>query len=154
MISFSVAFDENKGIGLNNMLPWHIKEDLKLFKQNTIYKTIIMGRTTYEGLPNKLKDREIVVVTRNKDYQTVDAIVVNDIDEFLNKHKDDEKEYVVCGGSKIYEQCDKYASKAYVSFVKGSPEVDTYFNNFDMNDWNIDFEEEYNDFIYRELTRK
>ena len=57
MFSFSVAFDPNKGIGIKGVIPWHIKEQLQLFKKNTLNKNILMGQTTYDKLPGKLKDR-------------------------------------------------------------------------------------------------
>ena len=61
MFSFSVAFDKNRGIGICDRLPWHIKEELALFKKNTINKNIIMGRKTYQNLPSKLKNRNIFI---------------------------------------------------------------------------------------------
>ena len=63
MISFSVAFDPNKGIGIRGALPWHLKDELKIFKRNTLYKNILMGQTTYDGLPRKLADRYITVAS-------------------------------------------------------------------------------------------
>ena len=62
MISFSVAMEPDKGIGIRGSLPWHLKDELKLFKQNTLYKHILMGQTTYDNLPRKLVDRYITVV--------------------------------------------------------------------------------------------
>ncbi|MDO4198480.1 MAG: dihydrofolate reductase [Erysipelotrichaceae bacterium] len=154
MISFSVAFDPNKGIGIKGSLPWHIKEELKLFKSNTIYKTILMGQTTYEGLPRKLVDRTIMVVCNDPEYHPEGVEVIGDLISFLKEHQDDEKEYIVCGGASIYRQSYEYASKAYVSFIRNEYETDTKFDNFDLNDWNIDKEVEYEEFVYRELNRK
>ena len=156
MISFSVAFDPNKGIGLNGSLPWHIKEELKLFKANTMGHTIIMGRTTYEGLPRKLVGRKIVVVTRDSSYSVddPDCMVVNDLEEYLKEHANDDEEIIVCGGATIYKQSYKYASKAYVSFVKKEYETDTKFNEFNLDEWKVTSEVEYEEFIYRELERK
>ena len=156
MISFSVAFDPNKGIGLNGSLPWHIKEELKLFKANTMGHAIIMGRTTYEGLPRKLVGRKIVVVTRDSSYSVddPDCMVVNDLEEYLKEHVNDDEEIIVCGGATIYKQSYQYASKAYVSFVKKEYETDTKFNEFNLDEWKVTSEVEYEEFIYRELERK
>ena len=154
MISFSVAIDPNKGIGNKGALPWHLKDELQIFKRNTLYKNIVMGQTTYDGLPRKLKDRYVTVISIDPDYQPEDADVAHDLVSFLEEHKDDEEEYIICGGASIYRQAYPYCEKAYVSFVKQTYETDTCFDTFDLNDWQITLEEDHPDFIYRELKRK
>ncbi len=154
MISFSVAFDPNKGIGIEGSLPWHLKDELKIFKRNTMYKNILMGQTTYDGLPRKLADRYITVVSIDPDYQPEDAEVTHDLIAFLKEHENDETEYIVCGGASIYRQAYPYAKKAYVSFVKVPYDVDTWFDAYNDEDWEVVVEEDYTDFIYRELLRK
>ena len=154
MISFSVALDPNKGIGYKGALPWHLKDELKLFKQNTLYKNIVMGQTTFDGLPRKLEDRYITVISLDPEYRVEGVSVVNDLIAFLEEHKEDETEYIICGGASIYRQSYPYCSKAYVSFVKEEYETDTKFDAFDLNDWDIIKEEDHPDFIYRELIRK
>ena len=154
MISFSVALDPNKGIGYRNVLPWHIKEELQVFKRNTLYKHIVMGQTTYDNLPGKLKDRYITVVSLDPDYRPIDVQVENDLIAFLQRHENDSEEYIICGGASIFRQAYPYAKKAYVSFIKKEYEVDTYFDAFDLNEWEIVKEEEHEEFIYRELSRK
>ena len=154
MISFSVAMDPNKAIGIKGSLPWHLKDELKLFKSNTLYKNIVMGQTTYDTLPNKLADRYITVISLDPEYHPVDVKVENDLIAFLEEHKDDETEYIICGGASIYRQSYPYCRKAYVSFIKDVYEVDTRFESFELSDWNITKEVEYPDFIYRELERK
>lgn len=154
MISFSVALDPNKGIGYKNVLPWHIREELQVFKRNTLYKHIVMGQTTYDNLPGKLKDRYITVVSLDPEYHPVNVQVENDLIAFLKKHENDSEEYIICGGASIFRQAYPYATKAYVSFIKKEYEVDTYFDVFDLNEWDIIVEEEHEEFIYRELHRK
>ena len=156
MISFSVAFDPNKGIGKDGKLPWHIKEELQVFKRNTLYKNILMGQTTYDHMPGKLKNRHTIVVTIDPNYHVddEDTDVIYDLIAFLKEHQYDEEEYIVCGGASIYRQAYPYATKAYVSFIKNVYEVDTYFDIFDLNDWEITKEVEHDDFLERELTRK
>ena len=156
MLVISIAMDENKGIGFKNALPWHLREELQLFKQNTLYKNIIMGDTTYDNLPRKLKDRHTIVCSLDENYTTddPDAEVIYDLMTFIHEHEDDEEEYIVCGGASIYRLTYPYCKKALISFVKGEYEVDTYFDVFDMEDWQIVREVEYDDFIYREMVRK
>ena len=153
MISFSVAIDPNKGIGIKGSLPWHIKEELQLFKQNTMNKNILMGQTTYDNLPGSLPGRKITVVSMDPNYHKDGVEVTNDLIQFLKDHQKDETEYIVCGGASIYRQAYPYASKAYVSFIKKEYEVDTKFDVFDLNDWNIDLEEDHEEFVYRKLSR-
>ena len=147
--------DPNKGIGYKGALPWHLKEELKLFKRNTLHKNILMGQTTYDGLPRKLVDRHTIVCTIDPEYSTddPDAEVIYDLKSFLEEHQDDEEEYIICGGASIYKQAYPYCKKAWISFIKDEYEVDTHFDIFDINDWNIDKEIEYDDFIYRELSK-
>lgn len=154
MLSFSIAFDPNKGIGYKNVMPWHIKDEFKIFRRNTMYKNIVMGQTTYDNLPNKLKDRYTTVVSIDKNYHPEDADVTYDLIEFLKQHENDETEYIICGGASIYRQAYPYCKKAYVSFIKKEYVVDTYFDVFDMNDWEIVEEEDHEEFIYRELKRR
>ena len=154
MISFSIAIDPNKGIGINGQLPWHIKEELQLFKANTLHKNIIMGQTTYDNLPRKLVDRNMYVVSNDPNYKLDEGIVINDLIAFLQQHQNDETEYIVCGGASIYKQAYPYFQKGYISFIKNGYEVDTYFDIFNEDDWIIDKQVEYDEFIYQELSRK
>lgn len=154
MISFSVAIDPNKGIGIKGSLPWHIKEELQVFKQNTMNKNILMGQTTYDNLPGNLPGRKITVVSIDPEYKREGVEVTNDLIKFLQDHQFDETEYIICGGASIYRQSYPYASKAYVSFIKREYEVDTRFETFDLKDWNIIKEVDHQDFIERELIRK
>ena len=154
MISFSVAVDPNCGIGYKGVMPWHIKEEFKVFRRNTMFKNIVMGQTTYDNLPGKLKDRYITVVSIDPEYEREGVTVVHDLIAFLEEHRDDEEEYIICGGASIYRQSYPYAKKGYISFIKKEYEVDTYFDAFDPDDWVITAEEDHEDFIYRELSRK
>ena len=154
MISFSVAIDPNKGIGIKGSLPWHIKEELQVFKRNTMDKHILMGQTTYDNLPGNLPGRKIIVVSIDPEYKKDEVEVIYDLISFLKEHQHDETEYIVCGGASIYRQSYEYATKAYVSFIKKEYEVDTKFESFDLNDWNITKEIDHQDFIERELVRK
>lgn len=156
MISFSVAVDPNLGIGKDGKLPWHIKEELQVFKRNTLNKNIIMGQTTYDNMPGKLKDRHTIVATIDPNYKVddEDTEVIYDLIAFLKDHQFDETEYVVCGGASIYRLALPYASKAYMSFIKKPYDVDTYFNGFDLNDWDILKEIDHDEFVERELKRK
>jgi dihydrofolate reductase len=154
MLSFIVAFDPNQGIGIKGSLPWHIRDDLKLFKQNTLGKNIVMGQTTYENLPRKLTDRRIFVVSNDEDFHDDEVTIIRDLIPFLQLHQNDEEEYFICGGASIYRQSYPYCNRAFISFVKKEYEVDTHFGVFDFDDWFITKEVDYDEFIYRELIRR
>ncbi|MGN1406211.1 MAG: dihydrofolate reductase [Erysipelotrichaceae bacterium] len=146
MFSLVVAMDRQKGIGLSSSLPWHISAELRHFRALTLNKTLIMGSNTFKSLPNKLNNRTILTVSRNKGD-------INDLISFLEEHQDDEFEYLIAGGAEIYSQAYKYCKKAYVSFIRGTYKADSYFDLFDINDWDIIYTEEYDEFIYKELRR-
>lgn len=153
MISFSVALDPNKGIGKNGSLPWHIREELQLFKANTMGKNIVMGQTTYDNLPNKLEGRDKTIVSIDLSYRPDGVKISHDLIQFLKDHENDDEEYIICGGASIYRQSYPYAKKAYVSFIKKEYDVDTKFEEFNLEDWEIVKEVEYEEFVYRELKR-
>ena len=154
MFSFSVAFDSNQGIGINGVLPWHIKEELQLFKKNTLHKNILMGQTTYDKLPGKLKNRNMFVVSWEEAYQPEGVTVVRDLIGFLEENKDHDTEYIICGGASIYNQAYPYCKRGYVSVIKDEYKVDTYLDCFHFEDWNKVEEVEYDKFIYYLLERK
>ena len=83
-----------------------------------------------------------------------DAEVTHDLIGFLKEHENDETEYVVCGGASIYRQAYPYAKKAYISFIRKEYEVDTWFDVYEEDDWNVILEEDYDEFVYRVLERK
>ena len=64
MISLIAAMDENRVIGSNNEMPWHLPEDLKYFKRVTMGHPVIMGRKTFESIGRALPGRENIVVSR------------------------------------------------------------------------------------------
>lgn len=155
MISFSVALDPKHGIGYKGKLPWHIKEELQVFKSNTIHKNILMGQTTFDHMPGLLKDRHTIVVTNDLNYKVdnKDVEVIYDLISFLKKHESDETEYVICGGASIYKQALPYAKKAYISFIKKEYEVDTYLNDLDLSKFKLIKEIEHDEFIEREFEK-
>ena len=90
-----VAADNNWGIGYQNRLLVSIPSDMKFFRQKTTGNVVVMGRKTLESFPNglPLKNRVNIVLTKNKNYQVKDAVIVHSIDEVLEelkKYDDDE----------------------------------------------------------------
>jgi len=99
------AMDPNRGIGKDNKMPWHLSADLKHFKETTLGGTVIMGRKTWEGIPEKFKPfsgRTNVVMTRQSDFQVPEGVLMaSSLDEALKLG--DERLFVI-GGAGVYEQ--------------------------------------------------
>ena len=136
ILSIIVAIGENNEIGCMNGLLWHLPADLKRFKTLTTDHTVVMGRKTFESLPNgPLPNRRNVVISRNQQFTHHDCLVVSSLEEALIKLSD-EKEVYVIGGSQIYCQALPYASKLYLTLVHASfPEADTFFPEIDLTRW-------------------
>ena len=125
-----VAVDKNWAIGNDNKLLVSIPQDMKFFRETTMGKVVVMGRKTLESFPGgqPLKKRTNIVLTRDKNYQVKDAIVVNTVDELLQELKKyDEEEIYVIGGESIYRQMLPYCKVAHVTKINHAYEADTYF---------------------------
>lgn len=141
-----VAVDQNWAIGKDNDLLVSIPADMKMFRQETTGKVVVMGRKTLETFPNglPLKNRTNIIITKNKDFQVKDAIVVHSIEEALEAVKDYPTEDVYCiGGDSIYRQMLPYCDVAHITKIEFAYEADRYFPNLDeMTDWEIETESE------------
>lgn len=144
-VSLIVALNFNNVIGSNNDLPWHMKADLKRFKDVTKNKPVIMGRKTFESLGKKpLPHRQNVVLTRDRAYEA-DCDVAHSLNEaFLLAQNADE--IVVIGGEKVYKQLIPFYNKMYVTIVENDLEGDAHFpwDSFDWNYWHISQFESHN----------
>ena len=116
-----VARSANGVIGKDGGLPWHCKGDLQFFKRTTMDRKIVVGRTTFEGLP-PLKGREIFVLTRNPDAHFDVATVVSN-------PADVPADAIVCGGAAVYDLMIPQCDRLLVTTVKREVEGDTYFNS-------------------------
>ena len=124
------AIGENNEIGHNGDLIFHIKEDMKFFKETTEDHTVVMGRRTWESLPGKLKNRQNLVVT-HQDLKGPDGIIRN-VDDFIVKHKETTEEIFIIGGASVYEKFLPYAKTLYLTEISAPcPDADTFFPTFD-----------------------
>ncbi len=148
------AVDNNWNIGYDGGMLFKISEDLKRFRRLTEGNIVIMGRKTFESLPNKraLPNRVNIVITRDKEYSASDVIVINSLEELfplLEKlNPDNEMNNFVIGGGNIAQQLISYCHKAYITKVFKTFEVaDTLIPNLDLDDdWKIVNESE----VYRQ----
>ena len=160
-ISLIVAVAEDRAIGDKGNLLWHLSSDLKRFKAITTGHTIIMGRKTYDSLPNgALPNRRNIVISRQLK-SLKDAEVYSDIDEALKAASDEDIVYII-GGGEIYNKTFPLAEELHLTLVhKSYPEADTRFPEWKLTDWNILKQEQIGqdeknelDSVYYHLTRK
>lgn len=141
--SLVVATDENLGIGLKGDLPWKIKSDLKYFRDLTSLtkdkskkNAVIMGRTTWESIPEKfrpLPNRLNIILSRNQTMSVNGAELANSIDQALEISKRNSAENCfVIGGGKVYQEAihSPFCQSIYITEIKGNFSCDTFFPNF------------------------
>lgn len=138
MLNIIVAMNNNRVIGKDNKLIWHISEDMKRFKELTWNKTIIMGRKTFESLPGILPNRKHIVITKDHNYNIEDenVLVVNNIEDILRYVHSDEEVFVI-GGGEVYKQLLPYCNKLYLTKISSNEEGNIYFPKFNTDDYNI-----------------
>ena len=138
MLSIIVAVDENFLIGNGNDLPWNEPADLKYFKKITMGHSLLMGYNTYLSIVSRigktLPGRTSYVLTYEKELQH-DAIIVSNVDELINKFKDEE--LFVIGGKMIYELLLPKADKLYLTRIEGTHEGNVYFPTINFNEFRL-----------------
>lgn len=130
------AVAENRVIGNKNALPWHLPADFKYFKETTLNKTIVMGLNTFKSIGEKpLPGRKHIILNNDLSYiPPEDCLVAHSIDEVMEMAKDI-PEVMICGGASVYKQFLPLSQRLYLTYVKASPEGDTYFPEVDMEEW-------------------
>lgn len=139
IISLIAALTENRVIGKDNDLPWHLPDDMKYFMQTTSGHHVIMGRKNYESIPAKfrpLPNRTNIVVTRQNDYHAPGCSVVNSISQGIDMAiENHEPEVFIIGGAEIYTQSLAMANRLYLTEIKTSLEGHAFFPTFDAHAW-------------------
>lgn len=130
------ARDEECGIGRHNSIPWLDKHsDLKFFAEKTRGQTVIMGRRTWESLPDyKLKDRNNIIIT-SKALDTESDEQVSCFPTWSAAIKNVNTEYAyIIGGEQLYNFALPYAHSLYITNIPGTYNCDKFFK-FDDNEW-------------------
>ena len=163
-VTLITGWDDNRLIGNGSGLPWHISEDLKVFKNRTKGQVIIMGLRTYNGLPKKpLPDRVNVVIMTEEEFH--DFIIPKEghvvvpfygVKEGIKMAQRlwPDKEIFICGGRSIYQQAleQDLVERMLISIIPGEHEGDVYFPAF-PGLWNRTIIEEYDEFKVEEWTK-
>ncbi|MEE9411449.1 MAG: dihydrofolate reductase [Methylococcales bacterium] len=125
-ISIIVAMSENRIIGRDNQLPWHISADLKRFKAITMGKPIVMGRKTWQSLGRPLPGRDNVVLSRNQTFEALGCFVFPCLDDVI-QHYAHEPEIMIIGGNAVYRLALPLAQRLYITQIHQHYEGDTFF---------------------------
>lgn len=137
-ISLIAAIAKNNCIGKNGKLPWNIPEDMKRFREITNHKPVIMGRKTWESIPERfrpLPNRTNIVITRQKGYQTPsNVITANSLEEALRKTATAD-EVMIIGGGELYKEGMGLANKLYITHVDQTIDGDAFFPSIDPTLW-------------------
>lgn len=155
-----VAVSSDWGIGYKNKLLFHIPEDMKRFKELTIHNVVIMGRKTFESLPNQnpLKDRTNIVITSSSKEFGKDVITTTfeNLQDILGMYQS--KNCFVIGGESVYLQLLDRCDIIYVTKIFKSVEYDKKFVNLDrVGGWKCvehSSVKTYNDIRYQFCTYK
>jgi dihydrofolate reductase len=139
IISMIAAVSENRVIGRNNDLPWHLPDDMKYFMQTTKGHCVIMGRKNYESIPEKfrpLPNRVNIVVTRQQNFEAPGCFVVHSLNQALEKAESTgPNEVFIIGGSEVYKQGFTLAERLYLTEIKATIDGDVYFPAFNPTEW-------------------
>ena len=136
IISVIAVIGKNNEIGKGNELLCRLPSDLKRFKAITLGHTVIMGRKTFESLPNgALINRRNVVISRNTQLKINGAEVYTSLDYALMKSIN-EIEVFIIGGADIYSQTLPFADRLYITRIHAEfPEADVFFPSINWKNW-------------------
>ncbi len=136
------ALAENRVIGRDNQLPWHLPADLRHFKALTLGKPIIMGRKTWDSLGRPLPGRLNLVVSRQADLQLEGAEVFASLEQAIARASQwataqGVDELMLIGGAQLYELGLAMAERLYLTRVALSPQGDAWFPELPEQDWRL-----------------
>ena len=152
-ISLIASLDQHNLIGNQGTLPWHLPKDLAYFKETTTDHLLIMGRRTYESIPDRfrpLSRRYHIILSSSVSYLPKDlppeqGIVVHNLTEafstaqqLISSSNAWKKETVfVIGGSSLYATAMPYATHLYLTHIEASISGDTFFPNYNPQAWKL-----------------
>ena len=139
IISLIAALARNRAIGKDNALLWHLPEDMRHFRATTRGKPVIMGRKTWESLPDAfrpLPGRRNIVVSRDPAYQAAGATLAASLEDAMRQAEaTGADEVFVIGGAQLYRRALPFANRLYLTEVDADADADAYFPEFAGADW-------------------
>lgn len=139
IISMIAAMADNRIIGKDNQMPWHLPADFAWFKRCTMGKPVVMGRKTYESIGRPLPGRLNIVISRDASLTIEGVTTVTSIENALDVVGEVD-EVMIIGGGAIYAACLPMANKLYVTHIEAEIDGDTQFP-----DWGTEFKETYSE---------
>lgn len=141
-LSLIAALGDNRVIGLDNRMPWHLPGDFKYFKATTLGKPIVMGRKTWDSLGRPLPGRLNLVVSRQPGLQLEGAEVFASLEAAVQRaeawaREQHVEEVMLIGGAQLYELGLPDADRLYLTRVELSPEGDAWFPEVDSAQWTL-----------------
>ena len=142
-------------IGNAGSIPWQIPEESKLFRDLTVGNTVVMGRKTWESLPEKyrpLPNRRNIVVSSQ--LRSLDgAEVYSSLDDALQTTDEDSREIFIIGGRRLYEEALPRVDRLHISWIDREYDGDTKFPRFDLRNWKVETLQKFKEFLYVCYTR-
>ncbi|NGZ84707.1 dihydrofolate reductase [Duganella aceris] len=132
-LTIIVATDAQRGIGINNTLPWKLPEDLAHFKRLTTGNPIVMGRKTFESIGRPLPNRRNIVITRNAEWRHDGVETVCSVEAAVAL-LDGAPGYII-GGAEIYQQSLPLADQLIITEIAHTYDCDAFFPEIDAADW-------------------
>jgi dihydrofolate reductase len=132
-ITLVVAIDAQRGIGVDNKLPWHLPEDLAHFKRVTLGHPIIMGRKTFDSIGRPLPKRRNIVVTRNAEWRHEGVDAVTSLEAALALAGDEPASII--GGAQIFNESLALADRMIVTEIDHTFACDAFFPPIDPAVW-------------------
>lgn len=135
-LAIIVAMDDARGIGIQNRLPWELKEDLAHFKKTTAGRPIIMGRKTFDSIGRVLPGRRNIVLSRKSDLIIDGAEVESSLAGACMRAGagGDGLAYII-GGAEIFEMALEFVDKLVITEIHAVFHCDTFFPPIDKNIW-------------------
>jgi dihydrofolate reductase len=132
-LTIVVAIDAERGIGVQNQLPWHLPEDLAHFKRTTSGHPIIMGRKTFDSIGRPLPNRRNIVITRNSEWRHDSVDVVASLSEAISLVRD--AEACIIGGGQIFAEALPLADRMVITEIDKTFQCDVFFPEFSLQEW-------------------
>ncbi|HLB37938.1 MAG TPA: dihydrofolate reductase [Gemmatimonadales bacterium] len=130
------AMAQNRVIGRDNALPWHLPADLKRFKALTMGHSVILGRRTFDAIGKALPGRRWIVLTRERDWRHKGVEVAHDLDQAVRTVAH-EAEVFVAGGAEVYAQALERADRIYLTVIHAHIEGDARFPEMVPAEWRL-----------------
>ena len=132
-LTIIVATDAQRGIGINNTLPWKLPEDLAHFKRLTTGNPIIMGRKTFDSIGRPLPNRRNIVITRNAEWRHDGVETVNSVEAAVALL--DGAPGFIIGGAEIYKQSLPLVDQLIITEIAHTYDCDAFFPPVDAGAW-------------------